>query len=255
MKDVIIREMQRIKASLRQIPVQGGLKILRGAAELSVNNYGTQCPHLRDIASLPEVQTTIEALKPDDEATIQPFQSLEGGISRLVEQSKQKQRMRTLESIKRLTGLELPGDINVLDLAITAALACKKCKKLCSDYSGVSGADILNHSCFSVAVPDEDDIDPLEMDYETLVTAFLHREPWSTSQMTIRADLIKRIIRCYGEDPATATADTMDKKPIRLFCRSSSCTSNGAHAIFSWRAAVSNSTNLQESHGLFKSSK
>ncbi|KAK7687009.1 hypothetical protein QCA50_009508 [Cerrena zonata] len=240
MKDDVVSLMHREKVEFWKELFEERLVYLRDADALSVEEYGTQRPHLRDLASLPEVRAVIEA-REDVTVTSDTFNSINEleGTAGLVEKLQLQRRRRALEAIKCITGLQIPENIDVLDLAVTAALACKNCKKLCHDYSGSAVGDILGHSCFSASGLEEHDIDyQNEPDYDALVTAIFRREPWSTNHMTVRVDLIKHIIKRLGEDPATVTANTMDQKTARLLCRSRSCTGNNAHAILSWRAAI-----------------
>lgn len=196
------------------------------------HDFSHTFPNCRDAASFPAVKAIIDS--PDDVViTDDSFRLLKVNILEYVTEFQQEQKAMLRDWIESHTDLKLRTDIDVFDLAITTHVMCSTCKSLAMDW-------YLFHSCLN-AYPSHKEIKIDWLNdkdvYNTALDKCSGKHRWSTDSLQLPWGLLKYLFECAGEDPATVTADTMDKKSIRWYC-ARYCHSDNARVIMNWRAAV-----------------
>ncbi|KAK7676864.1 hypothetical protein QCA50_020200 [Cerrena zonata] len=239
MRDEVISFMQSYKAKRllaeRRDLLYPRLMVLKQAVRTFQTDLGGMCPPERDIASFPEFRAIIDAPK-DVDVSLASFLALQKNLVDLVSRFRGDKKSVLRAFLQKKMSMSIRDDIDIFDLAITAALqSTHETNFFFFDVSGSANDHLYNN--FNRYTPENNDDEHRTM-YDDVVTSILHSRPWSTLHHDICVELITHIIHCYGEDPADATAAAMDNKDTRLCCKLPECDSKTAHVILTWRAAL-----------------
>lgn len=199
-----------------------------------MDTHGGFCPATRDLASCPEIRAIIESSF-DDDITEESFDLIRPKMLDIVTHWKHD-AMLVLEKAVRKE-FPIPGDVDFTSLALCLVFKCAGCA------INLLYLDLLHHPCLKRIHRNQANFleeEPENMDdYDVAANDMIRYHPWCSSLVLVGNSnkVLRDIIIVCDQDPMRVTIDEMDKLDTRLVCKS--CSTLGAVAVMTWRAAVS----------------